>query len=357
MKHASLFTGGGGFDLAAEWMGWKNCFQCEIEPFPRKILNYYWPNIPCYEDIRETTFTIWRGEIDVLSGGFPCQPFSLAGQRKGTADSRHLWPQMLRAIREIRPRYIVGENVYGLVNWDGGLVFEEVCAQLEAENYTVQSYIIPACAVNAPHRRDRVWIVAHAKHDGFQNGHSQAGRTFGSSKKGRLFQPSGKDFRLSPHPYRPSNTPPQASGGTKEDRSGNDGKQEERRLTPQRLDACIGLQRVIRNTNGERLEGSIYTQGDKRQNGKNKQGKQASKYLHESKRAQLQFENFPTQPPLCGGNDGVSSKLDGITFSKWRNESIKLYGNAVVPQVVYQLFKAIEETEKILKNETQKQYP
>jgi DNA-cytosine methyltransferase len=161
MTHASLFSGIGGFDLAAEWMGWQNVFNCEIDPFCRKVLAYHFPEAKQYEDVKTTDFTIHRGNIDVLTGGFPCQPFSLAGKRKGSDDNRYLWPEMLRAIREIKPRWVVGENVFGIVNWSDGMVFEQVQSDLEDEGYEVQPYIIPACAVDAPHRRDRVWFVAH----------------------------------------------------------------------------------------------------------------------------------------------------------------------------------------------------
>lgn len=161
MTHASLFSGIGGFDLAAEWAGWTNAFNCEIDPFCRTILKYHFPNAKQYEDIRTADFTIWKDRIDVLTGGFPCQPFSLAGKRQGTEDDRYLWPAMLDVIRTVRPRWVVGENVYGIVNWSEGLVFEQVCADLEAAGYEVQPYIIPACGVGAPHRRDRCWFVAH----------------------------------------------------------------------------------------------------------------------------------------------------------------------------------------------------
>jgi DNA (cytosine-5)-methyltransferase 1 len=246
MNHASLFSGIGGFDLAAEWMGWDNIFHCEINPFCQKILNYYWPNAKTYTDIKQTDFTIWRGRIDILTGGFPCQPYSAAGKRLGKEDERHLWPEMLRAIREIKPRYIVGENVGGLLTWNGGLVFEEVCADLENEGYEVQAFIIPACAKDAPHRRDRVWIIAHAK----------------MSRSSR---------------------------------------------------ECIERQAKVQS------------------------------YGRNSTYIQTNFQNFPTQSPICGGNDGLPTGLDGITFPKWRNESIKGYGNAIVPQVVYEIFKAIEQ--------------
>lgn len=119
MRHASLFSGIGGPDLAVEWMGWENVFHCEWNEFGQKVLKYYWPKAISYHDIRNTDFTIHRGTIDILTGGFPCQGFSLAGLRLGTDDDRYLWPEMLRAIREIQPRWVVGENVVGLINWGG----------------------------------------------------------------------------------------------------------------------------------------------------------------------------------------------------------------------------------------------
>lgn len=138
LTHGSLFSGIGGFDLAAEWMGWENVFHCEWNEFGQRILKYYWPKAISYGDITKTDFSIHRGKIDILTGGFPCQPYSSAGKRLGKEDDRHLWPEMLRAIREIQPRYIVGENVYGLTNWNGGLVFNEVQVDLENEGYKVQ---------------------------------------------------------------------------------------------------------------------------------------------------------------------------------------------------------------------------
>jgi len=160
MRHGSLFSGIGGFDLASEWMGWENIFHCEWNEFGQKVLKYYWPKAITYNDITKTDFTIHRGTIDILTGGFPCQPYSSAGKRLGKEDSRHLWPEMLRTIREIQPTWVVGENVRGLTNWNGGLVFDEVQADLEAEGYEVTPFLLPACAVNAPHRRDRIWFVA-----------------------------------------------------------------------------------------------------------------------------------------------------------------------------------------------------
>jgi DNA (cytosine-5)-methyltransferase 1 len=201
MKHLDLFSGIGGFAIAAEsvWPDVEHTF-CEIDPFCQAILKKHWPNSYIHDDIRTLTNASsqrarmeesdtsrqerkdtntpqstlvrqgnWTGNakgfatgIDLLTGGFPCQPFSGAGKRKGTSDDRHLWPEMRRVIQEFSPRYVVAENVRGLLSIDGGLVFESVCTDLEALGYEVQPVVIPACAVGAPHRRDRVWIVANS---------------------------------------------------------------------------------------------------------------------------------------------------------------------------------------------------
>jgi len=161
MRHGSLFSGIGGFDLAAEWMGWENVFQVEKDSFCQKVLVKNFPTTKRYGDIKEFDGTQYRGAIDILTGGFPCQPFSTSGKRKGTEDSRYLWPEMLRIIGEIRPTYIVGENVHGLVNWSKGLVLEQVQADLEVQGYEVGSVIIPACGIGAPHGRERVWFIAY----------------------------------------------------------------------------------------------------------------------------------------------------------------------------------------------------
>jgi DNA (cytosine-5)-methyltransferase 1 len=162
LVHASLFSGIGGFDLAAEWMGWDNLFHCEWNPFGQRVLKHHFPNSISYNDITKTDFSIHNGSVDILTGGFPCQPYSSAGKRLGKSDERHLFPHMLRCIKEVKPRWVIGENVRGLVNWNGGLVFNEVYDDLEREGYEVQSFLIPAASVNAPHQRYRVWFVAYS---------------------------------------------------------------------------------------------------------------------------------------------------------------------------------------------------
>jgi DNA (cytosine-5)-methyltransferase 1 len=163
ITHGSLFSGIGGFDLAAQWAGYKNIFQVEIDEFCQKVLHKNFPNVDKYGDIKEFNAKIYNGRVDIISGGFPCQPFSFAGKKKGKQDDRYLWHEMLRVITEVKPKWVIAENVYGLVTMQNGMVLEQVLVDLESEGYEVQPYVIPACSKNAPHRRDRIWIVANAK--------------------------------------------------------------------------------------------------------------------------------------------------------------------------------------------------
>lgn len=338
MNHGSLFSGMGGFDLAAEWMGWNNIFHCEWNPFGQKVLKHYWPYAKSYSDITKTDFTIHRGAIDIISGGFPCQPYSVAGKRKGKEDDRHLWPEMLRAIREIQPRWVVGENVPGLLNWNGGMVLDEIKADLEASGFEVfPPLILPACSVNAPHRRDRLWIVAYAESDTRRNGirdERQDSQTL-----------SGKRFNESfTTPYTDGNVHKGGLefGGHRETEAGSERKDEQQRGWNE------NRQRVrVEFSAGSKDATNTCNQGLQRSENNGSTGiirkignKQSTGFF------QPDWQEFPTQSPLCSGNDGFSPRLDGITFSKWRNESIKAGGNAVVPQLVYQIFKAIESIEK-----------
>lgn len=301
MNHASLFSGIGGFDLAAEWMGWNNVFNCEWEEFPRQVLKHHFPNAIQYGDIKELDATTYAGRIDILTGGFPCQPYSLAGKRKGKEDERHLWPEMLRVIRECAPRYVVGENVRGLVGWNGGMVFEEVCVDLESQGYAVQPFLLPACGVGAPHRRDRVWFVAYA------NGHGAmrtSGRHESASREERIQE---RDEVQQPDE---SNSVRNASDTDHKERNG--GSSESQRERQEGKQGWDGVQRTTARLGREsNASGTTFWAG------------------------------FPTVPPVCGGDDGLPKELDGITFPKWRRESIKAYGNAIVPQVALQIFKAI----------------
>ena len=288
MNHGSLFSGIGGFDLAAQWMGWNNKFHCEINPFAQKILKYYWPKSESFTNIIETNFKKYEKKIDVLSGGFPCQPFSLAGKRKGTEDSRHLWPEMLRAIEEIKPRWIIGENVFGIVNWSNGLVFQQIQIDLEIKGYEVWTYILPAASVNAPHQRYRCWIIAYNDKYGCNNINNK----------------------------------------------------NEINAIEQRFNAFNEFKQIYNDVSNTNSTGMSKAQWN------NKKTKKSTKQSNKFCIRQNNWERFPIEQPVCYGNDGISNKLDGITFSKWKFESLKAAGNAVVPQLVLQLFKTIELFEK-----------
>ena len=162
-KHGSLFSGIGGFDLAAERMGWSNEFHCEIKPFCISVLKAHFPNSITYEDITKTDFTQWRNRIDIITGGVPCQPFSKAGKMLGSEDERYLWDDYIRVLREIQPRWFVAENVSGLLTTDDGNAYEQIMLQLEAEDYSTLTLGMPSCAIGAYHIRERIWIIGRAK--------------------------------------------------------------------------------------------------------------------------------------------------------------------------------------------------
>ncbi len=321
-KHGSLFSGIGGFDQAAQWMGWHNVFHCEFQSFPQTVLNYYWPKAISYENIITTDFTLHRNKIHVLTGGFPCQPFSNAGSRMGTDDNRYLWPQMLRAIREIQPIAVVGENVTGILNMEQyevyarvdsrsivrfekfdqfdavytrqrTLLVNDICKDLEQEGYKVQPLVVPAASVNAPHRRDRIWFVAYS--DGAIENYRQR-----------------KDLEAK-----------------REVRGHEEGNV---------LGELSGLGAVA-DTEGK---GS-----GKLQNQKGAKRPQGSNELFRGEHTVPNWDGFPTQSPVCGGNDGLPTELHGIALSDWIRESRKGYGNAIVPQVAMQIFGALQTQLKI----------
>ena len=168
MKILDLFSGIGGFSLGLESTGhFETTAFCEIDKFCKLILNKHWKGKKIYDDVKEITKEKFKEDgidfPDIITGGFPCQPFSVAGKQQGTSDSRHLWPEMFRIIKDFSPRWVIGENVKGLTNIQDGMVFETVCTDLEGEGYEVRTFNIPAAGVQAPHRRERLWIVAHAK--------------------------------------------------------------------------------------------------------------------------------------------------------------------------------------------------
>jgi DNA (cytosine-5)-methyltransferase 1 len=376
MRHLDLFSGIGGFALAAQRV-WGDELDivsfCEIDPFCQKVLKKHWPDVPICEDIRKLDYgwitansnkmrklqqegleqierrrtgdsycercedcsagrisqcrdcgnnpknrnnygKITPPQIDILTGGFPCQPYSVAGNRKGNDDDRALWPEMLRVIREVRPRWIVGENVAGIIE----LALEQVCASLEMEGYEVQPVIIPACATNAPHRRDRVWILAHAVNDTMRGGRGQTGKTDSIQKLNRPSICTGKSGRTS-------------------EVSGNP--------------VSMGLSGKPRRGARQESADGYSNASDPQRQGLERQIREGQLRGHEGRPAECNREwdkNWlEVATLLCGMDDGLPAELDGfkLSKSKHREQRLKSLGNAIVPQVAEVIFRAIKETE------------
>ena len=433
IRHASLFSGIGAPELAALWLGWQNVFHCEINEFCNTILNYWFPNSINYENIKTTDFSRWQGQIDILTGGFPCQPFSSAGRRLGSDDDRYLWPEMLRVIRQIQPTFVIGENVAGIISMvqpgeevkvgsttslfeenddiyqkKQEFVVETVCSDLECEGYSVQPFVIPACAVGAPHQRDRVWFVARRnvptsptdtmyegilRRPGVNESEGKAQRlqerneiqqptepssllrhapdTFNTGAEGMRERQAENSFsRAASHTISGGDTTQQAYQGSEEERRKDDGQQSQRRATPQWADGLLQLSRHTADTlrtgfqeeRGElQTEGitrnvpqmglAADTRGERRDEGHDDNGQPQAAPQEErcpeqpggADCPQNWWRDFPTVSPVCRGNDGLPFDISRLTipFSRWRQESIKALGNSMVPQVVFELFKAI----------------
>jgi len=275
--HLDLFSGIGGFALAAKWNGFRTLAFCDCEPYAQAVLKKHWPDVPCHKDIREVRGELYAG-VTLLTGGFPCQPFSVAGKQRGKDDNRYLWPEMLRVIREARPAWIIGENVAGIVN----LALDTVCADLEAEGYEVEPVIIPACAVDAPHRRDRVWILAHARN--LCGGHGLA-NCFG-----------GNGERKNEKKIRATTTAQASRSGKKPKTMANAKSNQTRGLFKQPIqpDACSGC---------------------------HKQHKAAW---------------WPVESGICRVSHGVPN----------RTHRLKSLGNAIVPQVAVEIIRCIGEVRR-----------
>jgi DNA (cytosine-5)-methyltransferase 1 len=176
MKVLDLFSGIGGFSLGLERAGMETLAFCEIGKFQREVLRQHWPSVPIYEDIKQLTIEDIIHDTghkpEVICGGFPCQPFSVAGKRKGIEDPRSLWHEMFRLVQECKPTWVIGENVANFTN----MALEDALLDLEGEGYETQSIIIPASAVNAPHRRNRIWIIAHSNSSGWGKGNEEVER-------------------------------------------------------------------------------------------------------------------------------------------------------------------------------------
>lgn len=431
MTHASVFSGIGGPEVAATMLGWENLFHCEINPFGRQVLDYWYPNSKSYEDITTTDFTEWRGRVDVLTGGFPCQPFSYAGRRRGAEDDRYLWPSMYRAIDEIQPTWVVAENVAGILTMvEQGEVskvagtaslfdafddlrgrfelretftLQRICTDLESHGYAVQPVLVPACAVGAPHRRDRVFIVARRIASDTDN---RADRRTAGEDEGK-----GREERIQErHEVRKPDEPNQVrregannvtsytdnagaaniGGAIGDERrtacedwregirqaygkigaSGADatsshaphpdshrGCEVDEHMESELADGAKpvsnGGQRNVADTERERLLSSEHIERPRL--GERLSSWCSCRTLREGAvRSEAdgicgeRWQNFPSVSPVHRGNDGLPFDVDRLTlsFGKWRTEALKAYGNAIVPQVMYEIFRAIEIVEQ-----------
>ena len=346
IRHGSLFSGIGAAEIAAEMLGWENVFHCEINPFGRKVLEYWFPNSDSYEDITKTDFSSYRGKIDILTGGFPCQPFSYAGKRGGQSDDRYLWHEMLRVIEEVRPTWVIGENVNGITTMvesysvtevgsestlfgegngfhryrsEQSFTIERICRDLESKGYSVQPMLIPACSVGAPHRRDRIFIVAYNVAD------SDCGDDLRESGK---YEGEGKEKRLS-----------KWNEVRKFGESGDVRSESEREFI------CDGWRKFVSDTGCEGLERENEAGSEKGREWMHIRRNIAGCYRKTALKPKERWATFPSVSPVYRRNDGIPFPLDNLTipFGKWKTESMKAYGNAIVPQVMYQIFKCIDK--------------
>ncbi|MDR0575623.1 MAG: DNA cytosine methyltransferase [Tannerella sp.] len=343
MQIVDLFSGMGGFSLAGKWVGWDTVQFVEINPFCRRILEYHFRDVPVFEDVKKFSIdelkkSKWNpSENTIVCGGFPCQPFSNAGRRKGAADDRHLWPEVIRLVREIKPAWFIGENVAGITSMvqpgsevevaSGKTLFGEdyketvsreryiidtIRKDLKQAGYKVWPFIIPACAVGAPHRRDRIWIV------GYNKNFNRTGKTV--AHRADAGHESVSEWENGVY------EPPTVADANGERPSGRGSRIEKVAETSRCAETGrLGYIGTSSHANGVQ----------RRQNDKGKQSGQSEQDIPN-------WQRFPTQSPICRKYDGLSSELVGITFSAWRRQAIEALGNSIVPHVAHKFFKIID---------------
>ena len=329
-----LFSGIGGFSVGLEATGkFKTIAFCEKDKFCQKVLQKHWQGTEIYEDIRNIDGT--KIKADVITGGFPCQPFSTAGKRKGTEDDRYLFPEMLRIIKETQARWVVGENVQGIVNMSEGKVLQGIHNDLETIGYEVQSFIIPASSQGAWHKRNRVWIVAaNTNKFGTQvqtERELSSIKMFGSSSKNRKTDATNTDSRM----CRGGRTIGQSGVEQVRERIYSKKKEQTRKHFRSKTIGCdvISSKRNVSDTinigcKGHRL------QSDNLQN----QSNSIENALPSFEKQQTWWE---TQQLICGVPNGISYELD-----KDRTNRVKALGNAIVPQIATEIGKAIIKAEE-----------
>ena len=369
MNHISLFTGIGGIDLASEWAGFDTILQVENEPYCLQVLEKHWPNVERCTDIRSLNGRKYRGTIDLLSGGFPCQPYSGAGKRKAFDDDRDLWPEMFRIIQEVRPTWVLGENVANFTN----LGLDRTISNLESEGYEVQTFNIPAVAVSAWHQRARIFVVGYAEHYGPS-----------SSKESRSTAKTGNDDKEG----KDQAGQPSGTGGREDYESVADSEsnKEERTLRATESIDATGDSRLESTGGGDRLEqgrtGQAMADSDNsgnrtpeyeadRNRKKDDQGRQrqpqpkssrssevmadsesGKRHEHETNSGDGRLEaqkipgnrsSLPGESAWWSSEPNVGRVAHGIPK---RVDRLRALGNAVVPQQVYPILEAIAKIHK-----------
>ena len=370
LTHFSLFTGIGGLDIAAEWAGFKTVGQCEYADYPTKVLEKHWPDVPRWRDIRDVTKESFKERTGlqtatIISGGFPCQPFSVAGKRKGKDDDRYLWPEMLRVISEIRPAWVIGENVAGIVN----MALDTVLSDMEAQGYETQAYLIPACSVDAPHRRNRIFIVGHDSNTDC-NGFDASNKRESGSKRTSLGTTGAPRMFGRVDGRRPD------SGAGQIERAGVVKRSGEKRKRTHFLENAGGGGFSEQNVCGQQ-QGRAETIGtsedvaDARRESEGEQvgrGNEKRAYDQSGGRCEMVADTDNTKTTRQRTDRGEihakpeSKRLNICSSKGWwaaepdvgrvahgipsRVDRLKCLGNAVVPQQAYPIFKAIGDIER-----------
>ena len=357
MRLLDLFSGIGGFSYAAEKLvgGYETVAFCEQDQFCQQVLRKHWPHVPIYDDVRTIDATR-LGNIDIVAGGFPCQAVSQAGLQKATEDDRWLWDEMLRIIKDCKPKWVIGENVVGLININEGFLFEQVQTDLENEGYSVQSVVIPACAKNAPHRRDRVWIIANTN---LSNGRNRANdenigdKRGNSSKEGResLQSENGKTCSNNFKSSSQSLADTKRMGWTERAEIRETSERERWADNSSNSSSTVTETEDVSNTINKRSQGGLRRGKDKKWEDQLRHTRCSSSVFEQQRK-----ETTTTERRMGYMADGISEALSGhfseepkdiprvAQNQKDRTKKLKALGNSIVPQVAAELFYAIKVT-------------
>ena len=353
LKTLDLFSGIGGFSIGLERAGFKTVAFCEIDKYCKLVLQKHWKDVKIYHDVREITKRQYEEDgyelPEVITGGFPCQPFSVAGRQKGSGDNRYLWPQMFRVIKEFKPRWIIAENVRGIINIQHGMVFERVHTDLESQGYETQTFIIPAAGVGAPHRRDRVWIVAHSEFNGLPSSKKRE-----STKETISKESQGQNNSFNTTGTSGLSTSKQIMENSRRTIRGQQSsrnKESIRSGTSQETKRSADSDSVARSSKREKIMADSNINREKWNQSENRKGsrtKQSSKDVADSKRVYVQGQQDRSrqeQSRRSGWWDiepDVGRVADGV---QGRIHRLKGLGNSIVPQIAEEIGKAIMKVE------------